>query len=144
MINSKQKGDIGVAQILSILLSKGFCVSMPWGDSTPYDLILDTGKLLRIQVKFTSRRKNGALIVKVGSITTKNGKYHLRSHSQDPIDFIIAYDSKDHNCYVLPKDTWKNIKGGQIFLRLIPSKNKQLKNIHNAAEFKNAWHLLKS
>jgi len=141
-MNTKQKGDIGVAQVLSNLLSKGFSVSLPWGDSNPYDLIVDTGKLWRIQVKSTSRRKNGVLIVKVGSITTKNGKYQLRSHGLDPIDFLIAYDSTDHNCYVLPKNIWRDIKGGQISLRLLPSRNKQKKKIHNAIPFRNAWHLL--
>ena len=143
MITSKEKGDIGVANILSTLLAKGFRVSLPWGDSTPYDLIVDSGQLLRIQVKSTTRRKNGALIVKVGSIATKQGKYHLRSHGEDPIDFIIAYDMVGNQCYILPKRLWENIKGGQIFLRLTPSKNKQQKNIHNALQFQNAWHFLK-
>ncbi|MBU0686900.1 MAG: hypothetical protein KKB81_03505 [Candidatus Margulisbacteria bacterium] len=143
LINTKHKGDQGVAQVLSNLLSEGFQVSIPWGDLSPYDLILDTGKLLRIQVKYTSRRKNGALIIKVGSITSKNGKPTLRPHGLDPIDFIIAYDSIGRDFYILPQEIWKNIKCGQIYLRIEPSKNKQQKNIHDATHYKNAWHLVR-
>jgi len=143
-MNTKQKGDIGVAKVLSALLSKGFSVCLPWGDSTPYDLIIDAGKLYRIQIKLTSKRRNGAIVVKTGSVTTKKGKPVIRSYGQDPVDYIIAYDYIDHDFYVLPKEVWSNIKGGQIFLRILPSKNKQKKNINDAAQFKNAWHLIKS
>jgi hypothetical protein len=133
-MNTKRKGDIGVAGVLSSLLAQGFLVSVPWGDATAYDLVVDSGlgRLWRVQVKLTGRRHNGALIIQTSSITTKNGKRYKRIYGNDPIDFIIAYDALDQACYVLPRSVWVHLSGGQIFLRLQPAKNGQKKGVHVA------------
>jgi hypothetical protein len=144
-MNTKRKGDIGVVQVLSSLLTQGFLVSVPWGDATAYDLVVDSGlgKLWRVQVKSTGRRHEGALVIKTASITTKNGKSYRRTYGNDPVDFIIAYDTLDQACYVLPRSVWVDLSGGQIFLRLQPPKNGQKKRVHVADQYRNAWHLLR-
>lgn len=39
--NKKQVGDKGEAKILSDLISRGYSVSIPFGDNDKYDLVLD-------------------------------------------------------------------------------------------------------
>lgn len=53
-MNTKQQGNVGVAMAIAHYTSAGYEVSVPLGDSTLYDLIVDTGgNLLRVQVKST-------------------------------------------------------------------------------------------
>lgn len=47
---TKQKGEIAEANVIAILLEKGYAISKPLGDNQPYDLVLDKdGLLLKIQ-----------------------------------------------------------------------------------------------
>jgi hypothetical protein len=53
-MNTKQQGDIGVAAAIMYYTEKGFAVSIPMGDATRYDLVVDfNGTLERIQCKAT-------------------------------------------------------------------------------------------
>jgi hypothetical protein len=41
MANTKEIGDISTASCMAALLSKGYSVSVPWGDRCRYDLVVD-------------------------------------------------------------------------------------------------------
>src|SRR5216684_8264623 len=50
-LTNKRRGEMAEAAFLHKASSLGFGVSKPWGDSEPYDLIVDSGSgLWRIQV----------------------------------------------------------------------------------------------
>jgi PD-(D/E)XK endonuclease len=56
---SKRKGEMAELIFVVKAASMGFAVSKPYGDSEPYDLVVEeNGRLLRIQVKsvFTTKR----------------------------------------------------------------------------------------
>lgn len=51
-MNSKQQGDIGVAQAIAYYTKNGYICSFPLTDNSKYDLIVDkNNKLERVQVK---------------------------------------------------------------------------------------------
>ncbi len=74
-MNTKQQGDIGVAQAIYYYTKEGFQVSIPNTDSTKYDLIVDDGQgvnskiaprthgLFRVQCKTTYSRREGVPVV---------------------------------------------------------------------------------
>lgn len=57
-INSKKQGDIGMCYAMAYFSKMGYTVSVPITDSQEYDLIVDNGRLLRVQVKTTSYKTN--------------------------------------------------------------------------------------
>ena len=52
-INSKKQGDIGMCYAIAYFSKMGYTVSIPITDSQDYDLIIDNGTLLKVQVKTT-------------------------------------------------------------------------------------------
>lgn len=59
MLTSKQKGNLTELKCLTRFVELGYAVSLPYGENSRYDLIVDyNGKLLKIQVK-TSKLVQG-------------------------------------------------------------------------------------
>ncbi|MFH1720870.1 MAG: group I intron-associated PD-(D/E)XK endonuclease [Patescibacteria group bacterium] len=55
MRKTQRKGDIAVSEAIAEFTKMGFDVSVPLTESAAYDLIIDTGELLkRVQVRYTS------------------------------------------------------------------------------------------
>jgi hypothetical protein len=55
-INPRQQGDLGEASAIEWLTSVGATLLVPLGHSPDFDLVAEaTGRLLRIQVKTSSR-----------------------------------------------------------------------------------------
>jgi hypothetical protein len=64
--NSKQQGDIGLAHAIAYFAREGYTVCIPLTDSQDYDLIIENGKIQRVQVKTTSHKiKSGAFEVQL-------------------------------------------------------------------------------
>ena len=131
MINTKMKGDIAEAKVITSLLEKGFNVLKPFGDRNRYDLVYEKDKIfIKIQVKYLSSR-NGYIPVRFSNCSTKLGKRIMTQYVKEDVDefFIYCPDTKD--IYVITIDD--NVKN--MHLRLTPTKNKQQSNIHYAEEF---------
>lgn len=80
-MNRKQIGEIGVAQAILHYTAQGWAVSMPLGDSSRYDLIVDKGNTLyRVQVKTVSTQKTPSG-VPVVTLSTQGGN---RSWNKEP------------------------------------------------------------
>lgn len=63
-MNSKKKGDIGLAKAISYYTGLGWTVSIPLTDSQDYDLIVDPGNgPERVQVKTSSGRSFGLRVL---------------------------------------------------------------------------------
>ena len=62
MITSKlsNQGDLGELILITELVSRGLVVSIPFGSSHHYDLVVECkdGRLLKVQVKSTNRLKS--------------------------------------------------------------------------------------
>jgi hypothetical protein len=124
--NHKRRGEWAELRFMTRAAEHGLMVSKPWGDSAPYDLMVEHhGRILRIQVKSTTYKHDDAYKCHV----TANGVPYSSHH----LDFIAAY--------VIPTDTWYIIPikavGTQIHLRLNPESKRS-----KCDRYKEAWHLL--
>ena len=58
MRTTQRKGDIAVSMAICRFTSMGFDVAIPFTESAPYDLVVDTGdKLVRVQVRYSGVRE---------------------------------------------------------------------------------------
>lgn len=84
--HTKYKGDTAVAAVVFDLTKKGFFLSQPLSENSPYDLVCDTGEeLLKVQVKF-----RGGDPVEIPHKTTwadVNGS-HVNEYSEKSFDYF--------------------------------------------------------
>lgn len=85
-------------------IEQGFIVSMPYGNTSRYDLLIDGGnkKFFRIQCKTAHQNENGSYTIKTSNqqftATTRNIKYYDSSQ----IDFICSII--ENQLVVIPVD----------------------------------------
>ena len=132
---SKRKGEMAELIFVVKAASMGFAVCKPYGDSEPYDLVVEeNGRLLRIQVKsvFTSTRWGYSV-----AVARKRLRHHIR-YSPQEIDFIAAY--------VVPHDAWYIVPVSEIVncihIRLYPEGTKK-RDGGRFERFREAWDLLR-
>ena len=103
MRDTQRKGDIAVTHAIAYFTIKGYDVSLPLTESSSYDLIVDTGSVLRrVQVRYSSGKEvelrrihsnsKGYVIKK-----TKINAYHwLYVFRPDGSEYLIkkCYDSR--------------------------------------------------
>ncbi len=129
-LTKKRRGEMAEAAFLHKAAMLGFGVSKPWGDSEPYDLILDSGSgLWRVQVKSAYRcNKCG------GYMICAHGSRRKKSYSHKEIDVLVAYIVPEDLWYVLPVTLFRKTKS----LRLFPKPDSPSK--YNL--YRQAWRLL--
>jgi hypothetical protein len=129
---TKKKGDIGVAMVIADAMSRGHGVALPIGENLPYDLVVDrNGKLERIQVKYTESK--GAIVEVRCRSTSETTQY---KYTDKLIEWIAVYDKTTKCCYYVPAAVLGTGRNA-IWLRLVPSKNRQKKGLHFAKDFLN-------
>lgn len=132
---SKPKGDFAELAFALKASALGMTVAKPFGDSRPYDFVLESGQtMLRIQVKSAFNPYRGGY--QVSSTTREAGS--LRIYSKNDIDFIAAY--------IFPLDVWyivpvTAIEGNPTHLRLFPQ-GSRFKHAGKFEECREAWHLI--
>ncbi len=139
LMNTKTKGDISEAAVVAALLQAGYTVSPTWGDNSRYDLVIDDGKLHRVQVK-TGRVRNGCILFNVCSI---NLRTQVSEDYHGQVEYFGVFVSELNKCYLVPiKDTGSSI----MSLRLVPTKNNQVKRIWWASDYEilrqHVWDIL--
>ena len=135
MRNTKEVGELSVSKCLAVLLNRGYSVSVPWGDSQRYDLILDRrdGKpLQRVQCKTARKLENGTLGFNTASTTTENGAIVCRTYTSDEIDLFMAYSPDFDAIFMVPVSTTGK---REFHMRLHPTKNRQVSGVHMAKDF---------
>ncbi len=106
--NRKRRGEISEAIFLGKACGLGFSVAKPWGDSEPYDFILNGGHgFLRVQVKSTARYKEETYRVKAAG-------WDDDPYTSDDIDFLVAYVVPEEVWYVVPIEAFES-RGGLCF-----------------------------
>jgi hypothetical protein len=95
----KQKGDIGVTQIIADLTAQLWNVSLPITEHAKYDLIAEkNGIMIRVQCRFTTA-KNGALEVKLASCWSDKNGCHVVTRQQSDYDVLGVYCPETDRCY---------------------------------------------
>ena len=88
---AKRLGEAVEAAFLAKAAMLDFAVLKPWGDSRPYDFVVDSGKRLwKVQVKCATSHRGTRCDVRAA------GSGPL--YTKDDIDFLVAY--------VIAKDLW--------------------------------------
>lgn len=126
-MNTSKIGDIAEAQALAKFLSRGYSVSVPFGDNDRYDLILDKGdgKLLRVQVK-AGRLRNGAIRFALASNVYKAKSAHYHGD----VDYFACVCEGE--VYLVPI-TECGVR--ELALRIDPPKNNQKEKIRWAKHY---------
>lgn len=129
-LTKKRRGEMAEAAFLHKASTLGFSVSKPWGDSDPYDLIVDSGSgLSRVQVKSAARsNKYGGFMI------CAHGSRRKKSYSLKEIDALVAYIVPEDLWYVLPVGLFRKVKS----LRLYPKSGSPSK--YNL--YREEWQLL--
>ncbi len=132
-LTPKQLGEIAEAEFIAKAVGLGFVVAKPWGDSEPYDFIVNPKKSFvfwRVQVKSAH-------------VQGKDGTYSFGAHdgarqpyTAEDIDALVAYARPEEAWYVLPVKVVAGLKA----LKLSPGS----RNFRSKYEkWREAWEVLK-
>jgi hypothetical protein len=132
----KERGEWVELMFMATAVRRGFKVSKPWGDSSAYDVGIESGeRILRVQVKSTDCR------TQYGYLCQFKPNAHSRPYTLKQIDFFAAY--------VIPRDVWyvipaKVLLGGEgkLALTLLPE-NPRSPERYGHEGYREAWGLLR-
>jgi hypothetical protein len=126
-------GSLSTLKGMQAFLEAGYLVSLPFGDGSPYDLIVDDGlKLLRVQCKTARLQVDGVVEIWMKS---NNGRWFKTGGSRlytDRVDLLAAYCPETEKVYVVASE---HLSLTMLRLRVAPTANKQLKGIRWARDF---------
>jgi PD-(D/E)XK nuclease superfamily protein len=133
----KKAARIGLAAhtaILHKLVSMGFEVLQPLSNDLRFDLVYyveETAELVRIQCKA------GRYVPEIGCILFKNynvtgGRTGKRGYIGDA-EYFGVYCAELNKIYLVPVDLIPSLK--EVYLRVIPSKNNQMKKVIWARDY---------
>ena len=92
LFNQKQIYGITTELIVAQkFIEKGYIVSIPYGNNSRYDMIVDTNKdCYRIQVKHASLNDNGSYTVNTSNtVSTTTGNLR-KYYNKEDVDFIVT------------------------------------------------------
>lgn len=125
MLNTKQKGNLTELKCLTKFVELGYSVSIPYGENSRYDFILDyNGELLKIQVK-TAKLAQGTeenpetIEFATCSMRYNSGGGQRVYYTKDEIDYFATW--WDNEVYLVPVEECSVSKK----LRFVPPKNGQ-------------------
>ena len=98
-MNTKQKGDITELECITYFYKLGFDISIPYGENSRYDFIIDNGKeLFKIQCKTCQLKKDG-INIPCRSIRTNRKYNRVIRYTKNEIDYFATfYNGK---CYLI-------------------------------------------
>ena len=102
-LSTKAKGNLTQLQCITAFYELGFQVSIPYGENSRYDFIADiNGKLIRVQVKTSSIKKNTEGAISFSTRSTRTNSTHCISnpYTYQEIDYFATY--WNHQCYLIP------------------------------------------
>lgn len=132
-LNTKAVGVITEEEIKLWFLKQGLTVSVPIGDNSRYDFIVDcNGKLIRFQSKTSNlTRTPGCINFACASIKYNSQGSNRTKYTSQEIDYFCTLHPDTRQIYIVPVD----ICGNECNLRLIPPKNNCYKNVKMAVDY---------
>ena len=109
--HTKVKGDLGVLKAQLSLYEQGYLILQPVTEHAPFDLVAyKDGVFKRIQVKYKSLDKTGALTVHFRSCWTDKNGTHMQAVNKGDVDLYCIYCPETDECYYLnPGDYDKSV-----------------------------------
>jgi hypothetical protein len=128
----KVRGELAEARFLLKAASEGLVVSMPWGDSQPFDFLVGRRRRFhRVQVKSTTRKQSNGYQVHCfcGS--------GMRPYRTSELDFLAAYIVPEDTWYVIPVRAFTPRRMICVYPRQRPTRGGRFER------YREAWHLLR-
>jgi PD-(D/E)XK endonuclease len=132
-LTCKQLGEIAEAEFIAKAIGRKFVVAKPWGDSEPYDFIVNARKSFnfwRVQVK------SAHVVGKDGTYSFGAHGGARRSYTAEEIDALVAYARPEKAWYVMPVRVVEGLKS----LKLSP-RSKALRSKYE--KYREAWKILR-
>jgi len=128
-------GDMTEGAVFGALVKVGCTVLVPFGQSQPYDLVVDRGGagFVRIQCK-TGWERNGC--VEFNSSSTDHGRGH--QHYRGRADLFCVYVPSLDELFVIPVEL---AASRRTYLRLRATANNQARRVRLAEDFRLEHHL---
>ena len=115
------------------LYEQGYLILQPVTEHAPFDLVAyKDGIFKRIQVKYKSLDKTGALTVHFRSCWADKNGTHMRAINKEDIDLYCIYCPETDECYYLNPDEYDK----SVTLRVEAPKNNQSKYVNFMADFR--------
>ncbi len=131
--HTKSKGDLGVLKAQLDLYEQGYLLLNPVTEHAPFDLVAyKDEKFVRVQVKFKSLDKTGAITVHFRSCWADKHGTHMSDIDKGQVDLFCIYCPDTDDCYYLdPKDFNKSVT-----LRVRAPKNNQSKSVKLVSDYR--------
>jgi hypothetical protein len=130
----KRIGDRTTLAVMFALAGAGYEVSVPFGENTRYDLIIDRESVLsRVQCK-TGRLRHG--VIRFSTASTYGhlpSPREVRRTYQGQIDYFGVFCPETRGVYLVPIEDVQTRAGA--YLRVEPTRNAQRRRIRFAADF---------
>jgi hypothetical protein len=132
----KERGEWVELQFMARAVRNGFKVSKPWGDSSAYDVGIESGeRILRVQVKSTDCR------TQYGYLCQFKPSAGSKPYTLKQVDFFAAY--------VIPKDVWYLIPAAVLLggkkqkkaMTILPEKPRHPER-YKCEEYREGWELM--
>jgi hypothetical protein len=130
----KTVGDRSTLAVMLGLCEAGFTISVPFGENTRYDILIDDGaRVGRVQCK-TGRLRDGA----VRFSTCSTYAHHTRPQAtrrdySGEVDYFGVYCPDNGGIYLVPIED-ANVRVSAA-LRVAPSRNSQVRRIRAARPY---------
>jgi hypothetical protein len=101
-----KQGTVSELIASSYFIQNNYIVSKPINDFGEYDLIVDNGKLNRVQVKtaYWDNSKKRYLISLVTSHIKRNGGSKNKKYTKNSFDILCAVQKETNTIYIIPID----------------------------------------
>ena len=134
VVDNKQIGNLTELQCITRFYELGYVVSVPYGDSSKYDMILEyEGNLYKLQCKHAKEffEENGTLSYLKIKTSWQSG------YTKNEIDYFVTHYQGVN--YLIPVEECSTEK----ILRVLPPKNGQTKGVSFLNDYKDV-EVLKS
>jgi len=141
--STKTKGEIAETFVLANLIQNGFTVSIPYGENSRYDFIVETKTgLKKIQVKYIGKHKGKKYFqFPLRSIRANKKQNKIKYYTVKEIDFMVGYCTENKGCYIIPMEDLKTKHEIHIWIDQKPKGKNQFNPI-DPEKYKNNWELL--
>ena len=131
--HTKEKGDLGVLKAQVSLYEQSYLILQPVTEHAPFDLVAyKDGIFKRIQVKYKSLDKTGALTVHFRSCWADKNGTHMQAVNKEDIDLYCVYCPETDECYYLNPNEYDK----SVTLRVEAPKNNQSKYVNFMTDFR--------
>lgn len=135
----KLRGELAELAFMYRATSEGITVAKPWGDSHPYDCLVQyKSRLLRVQVKSTFRAPQGKYRNGYRVIVARRVAKQCVYYTPEEVDFLVAFLAPCDTWYIIPIQDLPR----QRMICFYPAGTK-IKYGGLFEKFREAWYLLR-